>query len=75
MRAFNASLAKALANGCYELVSNEAVQMHGGMGTTDEFDIGLFLKRARVSMQMVPSTAPAMQNCAASEAARIPSRN
>jgi alkylation response protein AidB-like acyl-CoA dehydrogenase len=57
MLAFKASLAKALANDCYELVSNEAVQMHGGMGTTDEFDIGLFLKRARVSMQMLGDAA------------------
>jgi hypothetical protein len=24
------------------------LQMHGGIGMTDEFDIGLFLKRARV---------------------------
>lgn len=46
-----ASLAKARANDCYELVSNEAVQMHGGIGTTDALDIGLFLKRARVCMQ------------------------
>jgi acyl-CoA dehydrogenase len=48
-----ASLAKARANDCYELVSNEAVQMHGGIGTTDELDIGLFLKRARVSIQIL----------------------
>ena len=48
-----ASLAKALANDCYQLISNEAVQMHGGMGVTDELDIGLFLKRARVSMHLL----------------------
>jgi acyl-CoA dehydrogenase len=41
--------AKALITDTYELVSNEAVQMHGGIGVTDELDIGLFLKRARVS--------------------------
>ncbi len=29
-------------------VSNEGVQMHGGIGMTDEFEIGFFLKRARV---------------------------
>lgn len=47
-----ASLAKTLANQCYKNITNEAVQMHGGMGVTDELDIGLFLKRARVCMQM-----------------------
>jgi alkylation response protein AidB-like acyl-CoA dehydrogenase len=26
----------------------EGVQMHGGVGMTDEFDIGLFMKRVRV---------------------------
>lgn len=49
----SASLAKAKANDTFELVSNEAVQMHGGIGTTDELDIGLFLKRARVTMQIL----------------------
>jgi len=46
-----ASLAKARANDSYQLVSNEAVQMHGGVGVTDELDIGLFLKRSRVAIQ------------------------
>jgi len=41
------SLAKAKACEVAELATNEAVQMHGGMGMTDEFDIGLFMKRAR----------------------------
>jgi acyl-CoA dehydrogenase len=36
------SLAKAL-------VANEAIQMFGGIGMTDEEEIGFFLKRARVS--------------------------
>ena len=30
------------------LATNEGVQMHGGVGMTDEYDIGLFMKRARV---------------------------
>jgi alkylation response protein AidB-like acyl-CoA dehydrogenase len=47
-----ASLAKARVNDGYEQITNEAVQMHGGIGTTDELDIGLFLKRARVCMQI-----------------------
>jgi len=49
----SASLAKTLANDCYQLISNEAIQMHGGMGITDELEVGLFLKRARVSMQIL----------------------
>ena len=51
-----ASLAKARANDACELVSNEAVQMHGGIGITDQLDIGLFLKRARVTMQILGDT-------------------
>lgn len=44
-----ASLAKAKLSEVFELVSNEGVQMHGGIGMTDEFDIGFYLKRARVA--------------------------
>jgi hypothetical protein len=29
-------------------VSGEAVQMHGGIGVTDELDVGLYFKRIRV---------------------------
>ena len=47
-----ASLAKARINDVAKLVTNEAVQMHGGIGVTDELEIGFFLKRARVAMQM-----------------------
>jgi alkylation response protein AidB-like acyl-CoA dehydrogenase len=43
------SLAKARASDAAVLVTNEAVQMHGGIGMTDEHDIGLYLKRARVA--------------------------
>ncbi len=50
-RAELASLAKAKACDMLELVSNEAVQMHGGIGMTDAEEIGLFLKRARVQQQ------------------------
>lgn len=46
------SLAKAKACEVAELATNEGVQMHGGMGMTDEFDIGLFLKRARPVQQL-----------------------
>jgi len=44
-----ASLAKAIAGETLHLVSNESVQMHGGIGVTDEYDIGFFMKRARVA--------------------------
>jgi len=47
-----ASLAKAKACEMLELVSNEAVQMHGGIGMTDAEEIGFFLKRARVAQQL-----------------------
>jgi acyl-CoA dehydrogenase len=47
-----ASLAKARLNDLAKLVTNEAVQMHGGIGVTDELEIGFFLKRARVAMQL-----------------------
>ena len=43
-----ASLAKAKASKTAELASNEAIQMHGGIGMTDEFDMGFYIKRARV---------------------------
>ncbi|MEZ5938820.1 MAG: acyl-CoA dehydrogenase family protein [Hyphomonadaceae bacterium] len=43
-----ASLAKARAGETIHLVSNETVQMHGGIGMTDEHDAGLYMKRARV---------------------------
>ena len=46
-----ASLAKAKASEVFFLVSNEAIQMHGGMGMTDEEEIGFFLKRARVAQR------------------------
>ena len=43
-----ASLAKARASDLCEKATNEAVQLHGGIGVTDEFDLGLIVKRARV---------------------------
>ena len=47
-----ASLAKFKAGETNHLVTNEAVQMHGGVGVTDEYDVGLYLKRARVTEQI-----------------------
>jgi len=43
------SLAKARCSDAYLLAANEGVQMFGGVGMTDEYDIGLYLKRARAS--------------------------
>lgn len=43
------SLAKWKAGDAGVKVANEAVQMHGGIGVTDELDVGLFLKRIRVA--------------------------
>lgn len=43
-----ASLAKAKAGDTLHLVTNEMLQMHGGIGMTDEHDAGLFMKRARI---------------------------
>lgn len=46
-----ASMAKAKVSQVAELSTNEAIQMHGGVGMTDAYDIGLFIKRARVLEQ------------------------
>ena len=43
------SLAKTKANETLNLVGNEGVQMHGGIGMTDEHEIGFFMKRSRVA--------------------------
>ena len=46
--AFDVAVAKSKASRTAEDVTAECLQMHGGVGMTDAFDIGLFLKRARV---------------------------
>jgi len=46
-----ASAAKAKMAKTAKLAVNEAVQMHGGIGMTDEFDIGFFMKRAAAACQ------------------------
>ena len=43
-----ASLAKAKLGETARLATAEAIQMHGGIGMTDEFDIGFYLKRWRI---------------------------
>ena len=43
-----ASIAKTQLTQTLRVIANEAVQMHGGIGMTDEHEIGFYLKRARV---------------------------
>jgi len=44
-----ASLAKVKTTHALEHAAKAGVQMHGGVGVTDEYDIGLYLKRARAA--------------------------
>jgi alkylation response protein AidB-like acyl-CoA dehydrogenase len=46
-----ASMAKAKVAKTTKLAVNEAVQMHAGIGMTDEFDIGFFMKRSAAACQ------------------------
>ena len=43
------SLSKARCSDAYVLAANEGVQMFGGVGMTDEYDIGFYMKRARAA--------------------------
>ncbi len=45
-------VAKAMAGLAAELAVQEGVQMHGGIGMTDEYDIGLYMKRHRVLAEL-----------------------
>lgn len=45
------SLAKAALSRTSAAVTREAIQLHGGIGVTDEFEIGFFFKRARVAIE------------------------
>jgi alkylation response protein AidB-like acyl-CoA dehydrogenase len=47
-----ASVAKAKAGTTATLAVQEGVQLHGGMGMTDEFEMGFFMKRARVLQEL-----------------------
>ncbi len=46
------AVANARAGSTATLAVQEGVQMHGGMGMTDQFDIGFFMKRARVCQEL-----------------------
>jgi len=52
-----AVLAKGKANDTLDLCGDEGVQMHGGIGMTDEHEIGFFMKRARVARATFGDTA------------------
>ncbi|MDZ7626867.1 MAG: acyl-CoA dehydrogenase family protein [Parvularculaceae bacterium] len=56
MASVTCSLAKAKAGEVAKLASQEAIQMHGGIGMTDEYDIGLYMKRIRVAQEMFGDT-------------------
>ncbi len=43
------ALAKAMASETFLHAAKEAIQMHGGIGVTDEHDIGLYMKRAHAA--------------------------
>lgn len=46
------SVAKAMTSLATTLAVQEGVQMHGGIGMTDEYDIGFYMKRGRVLAEM-----------------------
>ncbi len=52
-----AVLAKGKANDTLDLCGDEGVQMHGGIGMTDEHEIGFFMKRARAARAAFGETA------------------
>jgi alkylation response protein AidB-like acyl-CoA dehydrogenase len=46
------SVAKAMTGMATMLAVQEGVQMHGGIGMTDEYDIGFYMKRQRVLAEL-----------------------
>ena len=48
-----ASLAKAKVGEVAKHAAGEAVQMHGGIGVTDDFDMGFYLKRIRAAAELL----------------------
>jgi len=59
-----ASMAKVKACKAAELATNEGIQMHGGIAMTDEFDMGFFLKRARVVQMLFGDHRYHLNRCA-----------
>ncbi|WP_300556899.1 acyl-CoA dehydrogenase family protein [Maricaulis sp.] len=50
------SAAKSKMGSVAQLAAQEAIQMHGGIGMTDEYDIGFFIKRVRVAAALFGDT-------------------
>jgi acyl-CoA dehydrogenase len=53
LKPLDVAVAKSKASRTAEEVTAECLQMHGGIGMTDAFDIGLYLKRARVEATLL----------------------
>ena len=49
----SAALARVAASEAFTAVAGEAIQMHGGVGITWEYDIQLYFKRAHGSAQLL----------------------
>jgi acyl-CoA dehydrogenase len=49
------SMAKTKTSTISQMITNEGVQMYGGIGMTDDEEIGFFMKRARVAVQQYGS--------------------
>jgi len=62
-----ASLAKAKSGETFHLIAREGVQMHGGIGQTDEHDVGFYLKRSAVAEATFGNTAYHISRYAALE--------
>ena len=58
------AMAKAKIGSVAKLTSQEGVQMHGGVGMTDEYDIGLYMKRIRVLQELFGDAAYHMEQIA-----------
>jgi len=62
------SRAKARASAAAMLVTRQAIQLHGGIGYTDEYDVGLFLRKAMVLANLYGSPALHRARYAATDA-------
>jgi len=59
-------MTKAKVGQVAKLAGLEGIQMHGGVGMTDEYDIGLYLKRIRVGQELFGDTNFQMEEVAQS---------
>ena len=51
MLPYMASMTKSKIGEVLQLITNESIQLFGGIGMTDDEEIGFFMKRARVAQQ------------------------